>query len=280
MRYFKFFWYLLIRIGFNESSGIAFFIHLHYDNAIKLRFNAIYKLLIRYKFLNIVNMLTNQTLMNIQKICLEYQIENFSINPDGSVDVDGNVDLSSRNLTIMPVRFRRIMGNFNIQNNRLTKLFGAPVAVGGNFNCFNNKLKDLKDSPKWVGGDFYAYRNKLISLVGSPDEVVGNYCISGNEYLENLVGCTLKIGADFSFDDVTCIYSGDEDIEFVGNFFLNETNYGKFSDNKLPSEIINNREHLKPILKYQKYFQIWNEDLTFNAENFNDLIAEIEEGLR
>ena len=280
MRYFKFFWYLLIRIGFNESSGIAFFIHLHYDNAIKLRFNAIYKLLIRYKFLNIVNMLTNQTLMNIQKICLEYQIENFSINPDGSVDVDGKVDLSSRNLTIMPVRFRRIMGNFNIQNNRLTKLCGAPVAVGGNFNCFNNKLKDLKDSPKWVGGDFYAYRNKLISLVGSPDEVVGNYYVSANN-LTNLSGSTLKIGGDFSFDDtLVSTFSRDDDIEFGGDFLLNETLYDNLNYRKLPIEIINNRQYMKLILKYQRYFQIWNEDLTFNVENFNDLIAEIEEGLR
>lgn len=216
----------------------------------------------------------------IEQTCLEYQIENFSINPDGSVDVDGNVDLSSKNLSILPLKFRRVMGNFNVQYNCLKTLENSPVSVGGNFNCFNNALNDFKDGPKWVGGDFYGYKNKLISLKGSPAEIAGSYYISGNESLSNLIGSTLKIGADFSFDDVVCTYSGEEDIEFLGNFFLNETNYGKFSNNKLPSEIINNREHLKLILKYQRYFQIWNEDLTFNGENFNDLILEIEEGLQ
>ena len=36
--------------------------------------------------------------MNIESICQEYGIENYTINEDGTVDVDGNVDLSFRNL--------------------------------------------------------------------------------------------------------------------------------------------------------------------------------------
>lgn len=225
-------------------------------------------------------MLTEQNTLDIEKICLQYKIEKYSINPDGSVDVDGNVDLSSRNLSILPVKFRRVVGNFNIQNNYLKSLENAPLSVGGKFNCFNNLLINFIGGPKWVGGDFYAYHNKLISLQGSPAEVVGSYYISDNQSLTNLVGSTLKIGVDFSFDDATCTYAGEEDIEFLGNFFLNETNYGKFSDNKLPIQMINNLQHLKLILKYQRYFMIWNEDLTFNGENFNDLILEIEEGLQ
>jgi hypothetical protein len=215
----------------------------------------------------------------IELTCLEYQIENFSINPDGSVDVDGNVDLSSRNLSILPLKFGRVMGNFNIQNNLLSTLYGAPKAVGGNFNCFNNALNDFKDGPKWVGGDFYGYNNKLISLKGSPVEIAGSYYISGNEYLENLIGCTLKIGANFSFDDILSTYSGEEDILFEGDFFLNETKYGASNSMKLPTVILENIRHIKLILKYQRYFMIWNDDLSLNRENFNDLILEIEDGL-
>jgi hypothetical protein len=33
------------------------------------------------------------------------------------------------------------------------------------------------------------------------------------------------------------------------------------------------------ILKYQRHFFIWNDDLTLNVDNFNDLLAEINEGL-
>lgn len=225
-------------------------------------------------------MIAEQTLKNIKQICLQHKIENYSINFDGSLDVDGNVELLSRNLSILPLKFRRVMGNFNVQYNCLKTLENSPVSVGGNFNCFNNALNDFKDGPKWVGGDFYGYCNKLTSLKGSPDEVVGNYYISGNEYLKNLVGCTRKIGANFSFDDILSTYSGDEDILFEGNFFLNETNYDRSNAKKLPNVILENIRHLKLILKYQRYFQIWNEDLTFNVENFNDLIAEINEGLR
>lgn len=225
-------------------------------------------------------MLTEQNTLDIEKICLQYKIEKYSINPDGSVDVDGNVDLSSRNLSILPLKFRRVMGNFNVQYNCVRTLENSPVSVGGNLNCFNNHLKNFIGGPRWVGGDFYAYNNSLISLQGSPHEVVGNYFISGNDKLSNLVGCTLKIGGNFSFDDsLLSSFSGEDDIEFDGDFFLNETQYVQLDDRKLPSEIINNRQHMKLILKYQRYFFIWNDDQTLNIENFNDLIEEINEGL-
>lgn len=226
-------------------------------------------------------MVTEQVEKDIKQTCLQYQIKNFSINPDGSIDVDGNVDLSSRNLTALPLRFRRIMGNFNVQNNNLTTLVGGPLSVGGDFNCFNNELTTFASGPKWIGGDFYAYNNKLISLQGSPNEVVGSYYISGNDNLTSLIDCTLKIGANFSFDDILfSTFSGEEDIEYNGNFFLNETNFQKSDARKLPFEIINNRQHLKLILKYQRYFEIWNEDLSFNVENWNVFICEINEGLQ
>ena len=35
---------------------------------------------------------------DIEKICREYWIRNYTINSDGSIDVDGNVDLSQENL--------------------------------------------------------------------------------------------------------------------------------------------------------------------------------------
>lgn len=217
----------------------------------------------------------------IKDTCLQYKIENYSINPDFSVDVDGNVDLFSRNLSILPLKFGRVLGNFNVQNNLLTTLYGAPVAVGGNFNCYHNLLTNLISSPKWVGADFFCYNNQLASLEGSPIVVLGSYYISGNVKLFNLVGCTLKIGGNFSCDDaLVSTFSGNDDIKFEGNFFLNETYNDEFNGRKLPIQIINNLQHLKLILKYQRYFLIWNEDLSFNVENFNDLIKEIKEGLQ
>lgn len=218
---------------------------------------------------------------SIADTCLKYGISHYSINQDGSIDVDGNVNLRSSALTILPLRFGRVMGHFNVQNNFLSTLEGSPVAVGGSFNCFGNQLANFIGSPNWIGGDFYAYSNKLVSLVGSPNQVVGNYYVSGNENLENLSGCTHKIGGNLSFDDILLsTYSGDYDIEFDGIFFLNETNYNAPNARKLPEVLLQNMRHIKLILKYQRYFYVWNEDLSFNQENFDILVEEIEDGLR
>ena len=41
----------------------------------------------------------------IDQICIKYNIKNYSINPDGSVDVNGDVDLSNKNLEKLPLFF-------------------------------------------------------------------------------------------------------------------------------------------------------------------------------
>lgn len=48
----------------------------------------------------------------------------------------------------------------------------------------------------------------------------------------------------------------------------------------LPILLTNNIRHFKLILKYQRYFEIWNEDLSLNEENFEILKYEIEDGLK
>ena len=42
----------------------------------------------------------------IDDICEYYGITNYSINPDGSIDVDGVVDLSNMQLKEIPIKFR------------------------------------------------------------------------------------------------------------------------------------------------------------------------------
>ena len=40
----------------------------------------------------------------------------YTINDDGSIDVDGNVELGHRNLTKIPFKFRHIHGSFYCYN--------------------------------------------------------------------------------------------------------------------------------------------------------------------
>jgi hypothetical protein len=104
-------------------------------------------------------MLLFENFNEIHKICQEYGIRNYTINTDGTIDVDGGVDLSFRELTKLPLKFRNVGGHFNCAANNLTTLEGAPKLVSGYFNCSYNKLTTLVGAPQSVGGHFYCYNN-------------------------------------------------------------------------------------------------------------------------
>ena len=56
---------------------------------------------------------------NIDLICKKYGITNYTINQDGSIDVNGSVNLSRENLTKLPLKFNRVSGYFDCSNNQL-----------------------------------------------------------------------------------------------------------------------------------------------------------------
>ncbi len=114
---------------------------------------------------------------DIHSICKKYNIQNYTINQDGYIDVEGNVYISGKGLTELPLKFGKVGGNFYCDENRLTSLEGAPREVVGNFFCNNNKLTSLEGLPRSVGGYFYCYRNQLTSLEGISKYIsAGIYC--------------------------------------------------------------------------------------------------------
>jgi hypothetical protein len=106
--------------------------------------------------------------MNIDEICEYYGIKNYTINPDNTIDVDGNVYLSRIGLTKLPLKFNKVTGNFNCFWNNLTNLEGSPTYVGGWFDCSRNKLTTLEGSPNYINGSFICEYNNLTSLDGYP----------------------------------------------------------------------------------------------------------------
>jgi hypothetical protein len=50
---------------------------------------------------------------------------------DGTVDVNGDVNMSEMNLTKIPVKFGKVTSDFYCENNQLISLEGAPQSVGG-----------------------------------------------------------------------------------------------------------------------------------------------------
>jgi hypothetical protein len=117
----------------------------------------------------------------IYEICKKYGIKNYTINPDGSIDVDGNVNLDEFGLTKLPLKFNKVFGDFSCSDNKLTTLENSPNYVGGDFKCQGNKLTDLKNGPKEVRGVFNCNYNRLTTLEGSTKEVGSNFACAMNK---------------------------------------------------------------------------------------------------
>jgi Leucine-rich repeat (LRR) protein len=110
----------------------------------------------------------SESKLDIHSICQKYGIDaDYTINEDGSIDVDGNVWLNNFNLTKLPLKFGNVSGRFDCSDNQLTTLEGSPERVGENFDCSNNKLTSLYGGPQNVGA-FSCGQNQLTSLEGSP----------------------------------------------------------------------------------------------------------------
>ncbi len=122
----------------------------------------------------------------VAEICKKYNIRNWSINSNGLVDVDGDVNLFGKKLTQLPLSFGYVTGYFSFTGNEITDLDGCPHTVGGNFSCAHNRITSLEGCPNTVGNDFYCYVNELTSLRFAPEEVEGNVSILPNNSISDI----------------------------------------------------------------------------------------------
>ena len=131
----------------------------------------------------------------IDSICQKYGIENYTINDDGTVDVNGNVDFANLTnglygkhlLSKLPLKFGKVTGYFNCGHNKLNSLEGSPNYVGGYFACNNNDLITLEYGPKVVIGDYYCKNNYLINFKGFPEDYEGEIWFNDNPIFEVLI---------------------------------------------------------------------------------------------
>jgi hypothetical protein len=134
---------------------------------------------------------------SIDSICQKYKIQNYTINEDGSIDVEGDVDLRHKRLTKLPLKFRHVGGDFYCNINQLTSLEGCPQTVGRDFYCHRNQLTSLEGGPKTVGENFYCHNNELTSIEGGPNYIKGNFYCSDNPLLVKLTNDILDIDGNF-----------------------------------------------------------------------------------
>ena len=163
--------------------------------------------------------------------CKSLGIQNYTINDDGTVDVNGDlviylsldarkdeppnilinfnkvngdvdISLNWRNLgrNELPFTFNEVTGSFFVDHCQLESLKGCPKKVGRCFSARVNILFTLEGAPKTVGSDFSVSHNLLRDLKGSPKYVGGYVDVSSNE-LESLEGLTSRIDGALDFSD-------------------------------------------------------------------------------
>lgn len=139
-----------------------------------------------------------EELISIAKIeawMQEMKIEDYTIN-NGVVDVDGDVNISHRDLTQLPIQFGEVSGYFDCSFNKLTSLVGCPTRVGQHFMCNKNRLTTLVGGPAFVEGLYDCGANELITLEGAAAHV-GRYFNCSNNGLTTLDGAPAYVGVNF-----------------------------------------------------------------------------------
>ena len=151
-----------------------------------------------------------RTEQEIKDLCSEYGIWGYRIRDDGSIDVEGDVNLWERlkDLKQLPLNFNEVGGYFECGNNNLTTLEGCPKVLSGNFGCSWNKLTSLEHSPEIVDEDFYCWGNYKTSLEGLDNTYIyGELSIFGCSNLYSLKGFPKKVhGFDCNHTPIEPIY--------------------------------------------------------------------------
>ena len=112
---------------------------------------------------------------DIDEICRRYKIRNYTINPDGSIDVNDKIYVYYKGLIKLPLKFNKINGNFSCSRNYLTSLEGSPIEVNGNFLCHNNELTSFQYVPRIIRGYFDCQNNNLTSFEFAPKIIRGTF---------------------------------------------------------------------------------------------------------
>ena len=88
----------------------------------------------------------------IKSWCDEMGIKNYTINSQGEIDVNGDVNLRDKDFKELPYKFGKVDRYFLLEGcENLISLKNCPNRVEGFFSCNRNKnLKSLEGCPKTV----------------------------------------------------------------------------------------------------------------------------------
>ncbi len=97
----------------------------------------------------------------IKSFCNRFNIKNYSINLDGSIDVYGLVNLDGYIDEELQIKFNIVSGYFFCSNSKINSFKNFPNFIGGEFDCYWNPLESL-DGLKIPYKNFYCINKKLL----------------------------------------------------------------------------------------------------------------------
>ena len=95
-----------------------------------------------------------------------HTIGNHFIQRDGTIDVDGSVEIHSADGRELPVQFGKVRDGFYCSGSDLTTLRGCPREVGEDFVCSNIAITSFDGVPLIIGSEFRCFEVKVSSLAG------------------------------------------------------------------------------------------------------------------
>ena len=173
---------------------------------------------------------------------LKWDFPNYTVNPDGSLNLVGNISISEP----IPFIINKIKGNVTyIYEKGLYKpnesLKGAPKDIDGNFTCQFYGVRSLKQGPVKITGDFSVWGNRFSDLQGSPLEIGKNFDVSMNKRLKTLEGGPEIVRGNYVCGGCPGLTSLKGAPDHIGGKFINDN----FTDEDY-------REYIKDLHKYDK----------------------------
>jgi hypothetical protein len=107
----------------------------------------------------------------IKKWLDKMYIKDYTIQPNGTVDVNGSVNLLRFDEASLPIQFGKVVGTFDCRDSKLTTLKGCPYYIGGDFYCYGCPISSLEYAPQSVGGRFSCFETNIRSLTGISKQI-------------------------------------------------------------------------------------------------------------
>lgn len=204
----------------------------------------------------------------VDKICREYGLVNYSINSDLSVDVDYDYTLYNElSFKIAPIKFNKITGSFAISQFGLKSLENHPRYVGGYYDISYNKLTSLEGFPIEVGRDIDVSENELTRLEGIITEVNGDLSCDYNK-ITTLKGFPMVVHGNLTLRN-NPIKIIDSSIEVGGDIYI----FGTEFDDRI-KELENEQDKLKVLFEHGVDYNIFDKDGTIRYKRLLSLFKD------